>query len=323
MKKLIFVFMCVIFNVLNLIAENEVITSKLPILETDQRGYKLTPEVVYNSTTGNYETVYYKADSNGNVYMVLSGTGNVKTTNDFFLDITRGEADGFESLFVVGVNTAASTSEEVLWDGGEDYTFLDKAEALYVVSDSTDDHIMGLGARTLVLSGLDSNYDEFTEVVILNGTNTVTTTNSFLRTTSAIILTDGNQSTIDGGNYGNITFTSTSTAILQAQILPFNGRTLMAKFTVPNGKTAYAVENSFNVGQGKQCLFKIKLKSCITANCSFATQYLIYVYQNTFSTPITLPLRVPEKTDGVVTTIVGDAPDVTVSATFNLILEEN
>lgn len=56
---------------------NDTITSVLPVLKKDQRGYKLPPVVVYNKATGNYESVRLRVDANGNLYTVGGGTNSV------------------------------------------------------------------------------------------------------------------------------------------------------------------------------------------------------------------------------------------------------
>lgn len=83
-----------------------------------------------------------------------------------------------------------------------DITFPAAAATLGVASTSVNDTSAGTGARTVLIDGLDSNYDRMTEVITLNGQTKVTTTKSFLRINDATVLTVGSL----GWNEGTIYF---------------------------------------------------------------------------------------------------------------------
>ena len=251
------------------------------------------------------------------------GSMNNSQINDFFLDISKGLIEGHRSQFKFGRNSNSGTDEEVVWDGGNGYTFLDAAETMEVVSTSLDDTSAGTGARTIQILGLDDNFEELNESVTLNGTTPVTTTNSFRRVFRAIVVTDGNESATSGANQGDISITSSTSTILQAKILQYNGQTLMAIYTVPAGKTAYVTGISLNVGQGKQCLFRAKFRNCTVAGCAFSVKYALDIFENTFFGELKVPLMVPEKTDMVFTSELSSTPTVTTSASFGMILVEN
>lgn len=92
-----------------------------------------------------------------------------------------------------------------------DITFLPTAITLGIASTSVNDSSAGTGARTVILLGLNSNYDEISETIILNGQTEVNTTELFLRVNEAFVLTVGatgwNEGTIYIGGSDN-TFTA-------------------------------------------------------------------------------------------------------------------
>lgn len=270
---------------------------------------------------GNVATVTNNS-LNVNIKEITEGV-SVEEGNDFFLDIARNKFSTLGSNFEFGRNKASSTAEEVIWDGGGNYIFLESADTLDIVSDSVNDTLAGTGARTLIIFGLDDNFLDINETITLNGTTPVTTVNSFLRTFRALVVTDGNESAVLGSNDGIISMSTTTGATLQARILPNNGQTLMAIYTVSAGKTAYITGISLNVGQGKQCLFRAKFRNCTIDDCSFSVKYAIDVFENTFFGELKVPLKVPEKTDIIFTSETSGAPDVTTTASFGVILEDN
>lgn len=250
------------------------------------------------------------------------GYGNLRTRpkGDFFLDISAGEVDGYGTQFKFGRNPSVGITEEVVWDNGGGYTFLTSAESMLLSSDSTEDNPSGGGAWNVVLTGLDSDFNEVTEVVVLDGTNAVETSNSFIRVYRAFVLQSGLALAVDDANLGTISVISSVSDVLQAQIRPNNGQTLMCVYTVPNGKVGYVTGLSLNVGQGKQCLFRAKVRNCSTENCCFTTKYAIDIYQNSYFGELKTPLRLPPKTDVVITAQMSSTPDATASASFGLIL---
>ena len=161
---------------------------------------------------------------------------------------SKGEIEGFEVVNVFGRNPNVRVSSllETVWDFGGTYTFPTSAAILDIVSTSTSDDFTGVGAQQLTLVGLDSNFDEITEVVNLNGTTTVTTTQQFLRLNQASVTQSGS----NNGASGNITIENSGNVI--GFIEPTFNRTLMAVYTVPNNKNAYLTTASARLIPSRQ-----------------------------------------------------------------------
>ena len=164
----------------------------------------------------------------GNLGVYRSIT-QVGTYEPFDLQIARGQITGHDHLDLFGYSTVVgSTAFGPLWEGltsaGGNYPFPTTAGVIIVVSDSASDT-----AVTMLISGLDVNYEPITESVALNGTTIVTTTQSFWRI---------NKVTTTAGNaVGNVTFTRGATVI--AKVNAGLGQTQMSVYTVPAGYSLY------------------------------------------------------------------------------------
>jgi len=139
------------------------------------------------------------------------------------LAVAAGHLPDAEAVNIFGVNPTVGTSYETLWDNGGLYTYPSSAASLSCVSSSASD------TMAIVITGLDANYFVISEVVTLNGTTAVTTTQAFLRVNSAVILA--------GENAGNITITNDSHTLGYISI--GKGLTQACNYTVPVGHSLY------------------------------------------------------------------------------------
>lgn len=151
----------------------------------------------------------------------------------------------FGRIIVPTLNTQTD-----IWSGAStgflSYPYFSEASKLEIASSSAeDDNDGGTGIKTLVIEGLDANYDKLTELITLEGTTPVTTTNSFLRTFRMYGVTCGTAES-NVGNIWAIGIAGTWVAGVpqentykQAVIGIGRGQTEMALYTIPNGYTGY------------------------------------------------------------------------------------
>ncbi len=153
----------------------------------------------------------------------MTSLGDRVSTQRFGLDAARGIIGNVEAVNIFGFNRAVGTSFETLWNNGGSYSFLSAEQQLSVVSTDAAD------TMDVLIEGLDGDYNEVTETITLDGTNAVTTTNSFLRVNNAVILS--------GENAGDITgsYTTTDVFFIEAGI----GTTQACVYTVPAGHSLY------------------------------------------------------------------------------------
>ena len=157
------------------------------------------------------------------------GTSPGTSDIDFFLAVAKGDFTGYTKVNKFGYNDSiGSGSFEVIWETGGQYPYQSTAVTVDVVSDDTNDDVAGTGARTLRIQGLDGSYNLAEETVDMDGTTTVTTTQTFLRVFRMSVETAGTS----GNNEGNITVTYTGGSDIAATITAGNGQTLMAGYSL-------------------------------------------------------------------------------------------
>ena len=146
------------------------------------------------------------------------------------LAIAKGEVNGYSVLNIFGYQSTVGTSDICIWENATPYVSPTSAVIMSVVSTSATD----TGTAQVLISGLDANHDAITEVVTLNGTTSVTTTNAFLHINNVRLISAAS------GQLTNVgTITVTNGGVTYAKILPSVGQTQMSQYTVPNGYSFY------------------------------------------------------------------------------------
>jgi len=166
---------------------------------------------------------------------------------DFYLSVAKGDFTGYSNVSKFGINsTVGSGGFESIWEGSNAYPWPTAAATLSVVSASANDASGGTGARTVEIQGLDSSWNLLTETITMNGLTPVVTTGSFLRVFRARVVTAGSLKS----NAAEITMSSGGTTLAYITYDTIGmGQTLMALYTIPNGKTGYII--NLNVSSSK------------------------------------------------------------------------
>ncbi len=128
-------------------------------------------------------------------------------------------------------------TEETLWHHSTDFVSLASAERLDVVSTSANDTSAGTGLRSVLIVGLDENHLEIQEIIILNGTSPVKTTNSFIFVNHIYGWTSGSTKV----NEGMITATAETSSTVQDIIGINHGYSHAGKYMIPANKMCYPV----------------------------------------------------------------------------------
>jgi len=123
-----------------------------------------------------------------------------------------------------GTNPAIGTTFRTPWENNTALPFLSAEQNLSIVSDSLSDT-----AVSILVSGVDGDYNSVSETVALNGTTPVVTTNKFFRINDLI--------TAAGNAVGNVTASYNS--VVYAKIIATYGKNQAAVFTVPAGYSFY------------------------------------------------------------------------------------
>ena len=180
------------------------------------------------------------------------------------LAIARGFTKGHRALYKFGYNPDVNGEEETIWAQGGDFPYPTSAVTMFVSSTSANDANGGTGANSILIQGLDENYDEIEETVLLNGQTQVATQLAYLRVYRAFVTLAGTGGTSGGTIYiGSSGATGGVPNTTVYANLSFGNQTQIAAYTVPAGYTLYVDDINFTAALSQ---------ANKTATCSFVSR---------------------------------------------------
>lgn len=158
----------------------------------------------------------------------------------------RDYGEGAFNIFnKFGHNSDVNGSFADIWTPGGVLSRLSSAETMDIASTSTADDVGGTGAITIRVEGVANDWSILSEDITLDGTTTVTTSNSFLRINRMFITSSGTGQV----NAGNITATASTAATVQARIDADVGQTEKTQYAIPLGYRVFATELQVNAAE--------------------------------------------------------------------------
>lgn len=216
---------------------------------------------------------------------------------DFYTEVSKGLVPKHRLVHKFGHNldVDTTTDPETVWARGGLYTFLSAPSTLTVASDNPADISTGTGAHTIIVEGLDANYDEISENFNISGAVPQVGKTIFLRVNRAYVTTAGTNET----NIGTITVSATVGGTILATIPRLYGQTQQTVYTVPNNHKAYLTSFSASIAKAvpsTMCVFEMvfrkdgvkRIKQNISIDTTGSTSFVKY---------FKMPLPVEEKTD--------------------------
>ncbi len=243
---------------------------------------------------------------------------------DFMLEVAKGNISGTSGVNKFGRNTAVvSDGTEEVWDGSAVYVW--PATALMTsISQTTDQTVMRGGV--VKVDGLDASWDFVTQNATLNASLTTTVVTLATPLIRCFRMEVQEDVVVDSPIRVHNTGESQDYAIIDTG----NNQTLMAIYTVPNGKTVYmtSIYASVNPGGGAPTRLDVKLWARDNDNgYEKKLKYTMGVsgdvdayghFQHSFAPYV----KFTQKTDLFITgTTVGSAVDL--SSGFDLIVVDN
>ena len=215
------------------------------------------------------------------------------------LAIARGHSLGHRALYKFGYNSDVDAAEETVWSQGGNYPWLDTAVTMFVSSTSVNDTSGGTGANTVLLQGLDEDYNEIEETVTLNGQTQVTTQLSYLRVYRAFVTLAGSSGTSGGTIY--IGSSGSNNGVPNGTVyanLGLGNQTQIAAYTVPAGYTLYIDDINFTaaVSQNNKNVTCSFVSREFGSNV-FRTGFINVLQSNQLVTKFEYPIPYVEKTD--------------------------
>lgn len=225
------------------------------------------------------------------------------------INIARGLVVGATWIHrLSNIPSMPNGTETVIMSGGITsgrYTFPTTATTMNVVSTSASDD----NTKRVTVSGLDENYKPISEIVTLNGTANVTTTNQYLRIQRLSV--SGSNSIV-----GNVTIRN---ANVLGCLRDGDGQSLQAVYTIPAGQTGYLTQISASVSKGGDAIFKLYSKSATTPPLA---RHVFSLFDLSYQYDFPYPTVLPEKTD-IEMTALSSTGSASATATFDILLVNN
>ena len=240
------------------------------------------------------------------------------------LAISRGHSIGYRTLYKFGYNPDVDTQEETVWAQGGNYVWLDSAVTMFISSTSANDASGGTGANTILIQGLDEDYNEIEETVTLDGQTQVTTQLSYLRLYRAFVTLAGSSGTSGGTIY--VGSSGSTGGVPNGAVyanLSLGNQTQIAAYTVPAGYTLYLDEINFTaaVSQANK-LVHCKFNSRDHGSNVFRTRFVQVIQSNQLIQSFKYPQGFAEKTD-LECRVSTDTSNTAIGASFQGVLIKN
>lgn len=239
--------------------------------------------------------------------------------------IAVGLYAGYSIVNKLGRNSDIDTATvpEDIWTGGGTYTgFPDSTlETISLLSDSASDTSAGTGARTVNIIGLDTDYNEQSEVITLNGTTPVASVNTYRRMHTMSVRSAGS----GGVNAGAITARHTTTTSNIFNIIqPGFNQSFGSGYTVPAGYAALLRRMKVNI---RLVVTAVAVEGVIWTR-SFGSVFRArrpFSANNSLNTndEIYGGLQLTEKSDIILRVLTVTANNIDISGGYDLILIKN
>lgn len=291
-------------------------------------------KVFFNDVTGQYHLI--NIDPSGGSQTDL---GVIAAQKSHHLEIAKDNVEGHFSINKFGRNIEIDSGITAdVWDGGHKlasggtslmWVAPTAAAKHNIVSDDPGDIGGGAGAKTIKIYGLpDWDTAEITEVLTMDGTDAVETSNEYVIIHRMKVVTKGATS----ANIGNITATAKapSATTVTARIRPGVGQTLMAVLGVPSCQRAFMglYYGSMNKAGGASGLADL----AVLYNPEPGVEGTNYLHKQTMgiqsvgSSSFVHPFYTPKKFTGpgiIKIHVHSGVNDVDISAGFDVILVNN
>jgi hypothetical protein len=192
------------------------------------------------------------------------------------LDISRKRSTHpayLDSLHKFGSNPAVGTSSETVWSEGGLYPWASFPDTIYIT---------GTDVGNVEISGLDTDYNEYTETVAI-GSNSAQSFSRVFRMKADIV----NSAAIyarAGSNTGTVV----------AKIDTGKAQTLMAVYTIPKDKVGYLVRYTVGCGNNDSILTELFTRD---SGSVFRLKSEMSILETTITQDFFAPIRLEEKTD--------------------------
>jgi hypothetical protein len=237
----------------------------------------------------------------------------------FFTAVGLGLIPGCVRVTALGhnPNIASQGGAADVWEGGGNYPFLAAASKLEVLSASANDTAAGTGARTVLVSGLDVNYNPVSETVTLAGVTPVATVNSYFRVNTFTTVSSGSGEV----NAGDLTLRVVGAGSTQSIARAGYGFGRSAVYTVQSGFTLFVAAMVFSESTTFGTKFGVVQRSN-TGNRRIGLEFQI-LGSAPYRHDALLGLAIAQKTDFILRVTSAGQPNANAEAAMEGLLVDN
>jgi hypothetical protein len=239
----------------------------------------------------------------------IRSISQVGTSEPFELQVARGQIPGHRFVHrMARVPQMSINQTGTLWDVNDTvypWSAWDTAGTISVTRASASD-----ADKNVIITGLDTDYNEITETITLTAASGNTSVNSFKRIES--VRMNGTSA-----NVGVITVLKGATTV--ARIVAGVGQSLMGIYTVPAGYTAYLHQGAMTIETGGDATGTFYYR---TPGDRFLIGHIFEVASSEYHYAFACPLALPEKSDLDVRVFVRTNNSIVTSA-YDLVLVKN
>jgi hypothetical protein len=241
----------------------------------------------------------------------------------FGIQVSRGLIAGHRTVVVFGFNKDVDQVEVTVWPLPSMQPHPDAALQMTVSSSSANDTAAGTGAHTVVVQGLDANYNEVTETVTMNGQTAVTMSTAMIRINSAYVATAGSLHSAAGDIYFGTGAVTAGVPATKYNLIKYNyNSTTTGCYTVPAGHTGYLMQGLLSAGQESGSTSIEGRLLTVSEDGIRRTAAITAVNNGVANYAFELPPSIPEKTT-VEATVIGSANNNSCSSMFVICLVKN
>ena len=157
------------------------------------------------------------------------------------MQVSRGQIQGHSTIFIFGYQAQVDNTAVPVWENPTTYVYPTSATVMTVASDSASDDT----SASLLIQGLDEDYNQISETISLNGISDVTTVNEYFRINNLYLVSAG---TGQIHNVGTITVKQGTNVV--AQINPTISKSQATIYTVPAGYNFYLMYANVSTSSG-------------------------------------------------------------------------
>ena len=218
---------------------------------------------------------------------VLSSISRFGLTEPVDLQIARGQITGHSTVNIYGFQVSVTTTNIPIWESASAYTYPVAATAMNLAS--TVNTGSDLSGTTILIQGLDANYNPISETLALTGTTVAVTTKSYFRINSLQVTA--------GAPTGTITLKNLANSVTYAHINPSLGRSQMAIYTVPAGFTFYLSRVDAYTSANGSTADWVQYRNVATTASGVTTLSQQAPFSNNYHAQRVMPRPFAEKTD--------------------------